>query len=88
MNQEKADIGADFETFCKGNVGSYLIKKAEEDEINALRKIAKVNPEDKEEIYKLQMEAAVPKRVINWIAQIISEGKAAKFEMEQDKEVY
>jgi len=85
---ERANLGADFEEFCGGNVGSHLIKCAERDELAALRKLANVDSGDKETIYKLQLAAKAPRMAINWIGQTISEGKTAKHIVDQESETY
>jgi len=82
--REIADLGADFEEFKRGNMGSYLMQCAERDEITALRKLADVDSDDKDAVYKLQLEAKIPKRVVQWIEDIINKGKTAKFQVEQE----
>ena len=81
-----AHLGADFQVFVKGNVGAYLVARAEQDELAALRRLAQINPSDQDAIYKLQMDAAVPRRVIAWIAEAIQVGRNAQWQIEQAQE--
>lgn len=81
-----ANIGADFQEFIRGKIGAYLVARAEQDELNALRKLAVINPADQDAIYKLQLDAAVPKRVISWIAEVIQTGRNAQWQIEQSQD--
>jgi hypothetical protein len=78
-----ADAGADFQEFVSGNIGSYLVKRAEQEEVAALRKLMTVDPSDEKAVKTLQLEAAVPRRLIVWIADVIEAGKTAKWQLEQ-----
>lgn len=81
--QQIADIGADFKTFSNSNIGRYLLDKAEQEEIAALKRLRTADPDDKFEIYKLQLAAEVPHRLIKWIEQIINGGEQARAVLEQ-----
>ena len=80
---DEANIGADLAAFKNGNVGRYLIARADELELRALRKLATIPAGDKEEIYKLQLEAAVPRRFIQFVDEAITRGKAARWQLDQ-----
>ena len=86
--QEKANIGADIETFCRSNVGRYLIECAQKDELSALRKLADANPADHDTLYKLQLDAKAPRKVMEWIKKAISAGKAARYISDQEVEAW
>jgi hypothetical protein len=77
-----ANAGADFKEFAGSNVGRYMLDKARQDEVAALRKLATVDPADREAIHKLQLEAIVPRRVIKWIDEVISAGKTAEWQLQ------
>lgn len=80
---DKANIGADFFSFKHSNVGAYLIKKAEDEEMRMLRQLLTIPPDDKENIWRAQLAAMAPRMVIEWIETTISEGKAAEFSLSQ-----
>lgn len=81
---EKAHIGADFRNFANSVVGKELIRRAEYDELCALRKLVTIAPENRDEIFKAQLNAAVPRRALEWLAGAISEGDNAKWSIEQE----
>ena len=88
-NKIKAqNLGADFKAFKTSNVGAHLIKCAERDEIAALKILATASPEDTDLIRKLQFDAAVPARLLQWIEQVINAGESAKFELNQEDKGY
>lgn len=79
----EANIGEDFKTFVKSNIGVYLINAAENAEIKALRALSKVDCAAKDKIYKLQMDAAVPRRMVEFMNQAITTGANAKFQLDE-----
>lgn len=85
---ESANAGADMETFRSSNAGRILYQKAQEDEIDALRKLAVADPADPVLIRALQLEALVPRRVILWIEEVVGLGNVAKFSIEEAKTTY
>lgn len=74
-----ADIGADFKAFLGSGIGQYLVAKAENDEMKALRVLAEVDPSDSAEIFKLQVAARVPRQVVKWLNDVIKAGEDAKY---------
>lgn len=85
---EIADLGADVTAFKAGNIGKFLIKRAKEDEITALKKLSNVCPTDTDGIRQLQLEAKVPAAFLNWLEKAIDDGAEAKWELSQDIEVF
>lgn len=81
-----ANIGADVRRFLGGNVGQYLLKRAEMAEIEALRALGTVDPEDKAEIVKLQLAAATPRMFIKFMGQALRDGDAAAWQLAQEGE--
>ena len=79
----QANIGADFREFVSSNVGAYLVERAEREEIEILRKLADVAPDNTEAIYKLQLQAKVPKKLMQFISEAIRDGNVAKWSLEQ-----
>ncbi len=84
---EIANIGADFKTFVTTNVGSYILEKARQEEIIALRDLATVDPDNKPEIHRLQLKAAVPMQLLEYIDEVITAGKTAEWQLDQEKEL-
>ena len=85
---KSANAGADMETFRRSNAGQILHQKAVEDEMEALRKLAVVDPADPVTIRALQLEAAVPRLTIRWIEEVIRQGEVARFSIEETKTTY
>ena len=56
---ESANIGAECREFLSSKVGSYLLSKAQEAEISALRALGSVDVNDKAKIIELQINAKV-----------------------------
>jgi len=83
---EIAGMGRQMSEFKNSNVGSYLYARAEQDEINALRELATVDPTDTETIYKLQLKAAVRKHFIEYVEEAIIAGKNAEFSLDSAKD--
>ena len=83
---DDANIGADFRTFATSNIGAYLIKRAEREEIETLRKLARVPADDKDHIYKLQLQAQVPKKLLQFISEAIVAGDGAQWSIDQSQE--
>jgi len=78
-----ANVGSAFKEFSTSNIGAYILKRAERDEIELLRDLAAVDSDNPEEIRRLQMRAALPKLLIEYIDEVIRDGNNAKWELEQ-----
>jgi len=76
---QQANIGTDCASFLTTPLGAYLLKSAEDDEMMALRKLAKADIHNIELLTKLQIEAAVPRRFLQFLNEAITTGKQAQF---------
>lgn len=59
-------------------VGKYLMGRAETDRVAALQALAEVDPNDAENIRKLQNQARIPALFMQWLDEAIAEGQAAE----------
>ncbi len=80
---DSANISSDFEVFIRSNVGAYLLKRIEQEELEALRSLVDVPADDRDEIYKRQLRAAVPRRILQFLNNVIRDGKMATWQIEQ-----
>ena len=80
---DSANISSDFEVFISSNVGAYLLKRIEQEELEALRSLVDVPADDRDEIYKRQLRAAVPRRILQFLNNVIRDGKMATWQIEQ-----
>lgn len=76
-------VGNSFKEFCESDVGRYLIGRAEQEEISVLREMAKTNPVDEIAIIQLQERAKHLSGFVGWIEQVINEGEAAAFQLDE-----
>jgi len=81
--EDVAATGKDFQVFVTSNVGKYLLFVAEKEEIEVLRKLAKVAADDTQAILKLQVQAEVPRRLLQFIDNALKTGKVAEFQLNQ-----
>ena len=82
--EDLADISADFQAFAKSNVGRYLLRMAEKEEIEVLRKLVKVPADDTQAILALQVQAEVPRRLLQFIDGVLKAGKLADWQLKQE----
>lgn len=76
-NLEAAVFGREVEHFLTGAIGSYLVKRAQNEIDAALNGLREVDPEDAKAVRALQNEAKVAQLVIDWLAEVIRRGQIA-----------
>lgn len=81
--QDLQDIafGQDVEAFIKGQLGQYLIKRAEDDRASALEELAKADPEDEKAIRAIQFRIQVVDGIQQYFADAISKGQALEHQL-------
>ena len=79
-----AEFGIELQHFISahGKIGRYLWERADAHRVEALEKLATVDPTDTKEIVRLQHEFQIPKLFYDWIEQGIQEGLAAEATIE------
>ena len=80
---EVGRFGIEVERFLAGELGKYLIAKAEQDRDRAIAEIATVDPHNATEIVRLQSELATPNKVVKWLADAVSAGRVAHDQLRQ-----
>jgi ferredoxin-NADP reductase len=81
--KEIAASGADVKAFLTTGAGKYLKARAEVEEYNTLRELAFVDPTDTAKIISAQIKARVAGSVLNWLANALTEGEAAEFQLQE-----
>ena len=66
------------------DVGRYVVGRAEQYEMDVLRELATVKPEDELRIVQLQERARVPALIVRFLDEAIADGEAAKFQLEEE----
>ena len=80
----QAKVGALCANWLDTDVGRYIIGRAEQYEMDVLRELATVKPEDKIRIVQLQERAKVPALIVRFLDEAIADGEAAKFQLEEE----
>ena len=80
----QAKVGALCANWLDTDVGRYVIGRAEQYEMDVLRELAMVKPEDKIRIVQLQERAKVPALIVRFLDEAIADGEAAKFQLEEE----
>lgn len=80
----QAKVGALCANWLDTDVGRYVIGRAEQYEMDVLRELATVKPEDKIRIVQLQERAKVPALIVCFLDEAIADGEAAKFQLEEE----
>lgn len=74
--------GADFELWKESPIGREVYRAAQDEQIEAMAKLASVDPEDPDEIRRLQTAAKIPAMAVKWIETVIQYGRNAAKEVE------
>lgn len=82
--REQVLLGEQVNRFLFGEVGKYLLQKAERDRDRAIAEISTVDPHNATEIVRLQSELATPGKVLKWLADAVSAGLVARERLEID----
>ena len=80
----QAKVGALCANWLDTDVGRYVIGRAEQYEMDVLRELATVKPEDKIRIVQFQERAKVPALIVRFLDEAIADGEAAKFQLEEE----
>lgn len=80
----QAKVGALCANWLDTDVGRYVIGRTEQYEMDVLRELATVKPEDKIRIVQLQERAKVPALIVRFLDEAIADGEAAKFQLEEE----
>lgn len=79
--QQKEQFGERVVAFLQSDVGIYLVKKATDEERDALEKLALVDAHDHNAIRTLQAQAWRANSVVGWLGEAVDEAVAAHQEM-------
>ena len=81
----EARFGIQAEGFLKGEIGRYLLGRAEIDEREALAELAEVDPENPGAIRAAQHKLQVARAVPRWIIDAIQSGRIAQATIEAEE---
>ena len=79
---DQAQIGDEAKVFLKTKFGAYIYDRAQKDEISVLRKLAAADITDTVLLTRLQIDAKVPRRLLQYVEQAIRLGGLAEFALE------
>lgn len=82
----EVSVGKEFEVWTTSDVGRYLIGRAEQYELDILRELCETDPKDTIKLMRLQTEARMPGKLMQWIEEAIMRGEAAQFQLAQLEE--
>lgn len=72
-----ATLGKVVEDFMDGPIGKLIVDRAKEEELDAVTKLVKVDAEDPKEIRRLQNQALVAGKILEWLAEAVQSGHMA-----------
>lgn len=75
------DFGFQVEAFIQGEIGQYLIKRADEAVAEAVEELKVADPALPDGIRAIQMRIHVAERIQYWLAEAIQSGQAAQDEL-------
>ena len=79
-----ATLGRVVEDFMDGPIGTLLEEKAKAEELDAVTKLITVDPEDPKEIRRLQNQALVAGKILEWLAETVQQGHMALDKLKDD----
>jgi hypothetical protein len=79
----EAMIGKDAEEFLSGDLGRYMLGRAEEEETEAMEALAKVSPWRRSRISQLQAQLWRARSFKAWLAELITAGRQALEQLEE-----
>jgi hypothetical protein len=74
---ERAIFGEEVHNFINSTIGQYIVKRAESEEQEALKKLRTCDPENAGKIREYQNEAAVAEHIVTWLKEAIQDGVKA-----------
>lgn len=81
-----ASFGRVVEDFLSGPIGSYLVRKADQQSVEAVAKLKIVSAEDSVTIRALQAEIQVADSVMQWLADAVHEGQMALEHLKEESD--
>lgn len=82
----EAILGRDAEEFLNSELGRYLLGRAQEEEQEALDKLARISSWRRNRIKELQAEVWRARSVRLWLAEIIQAGRQAETQLQDQTE--
>lgn len=76
--KQQIDFGFQVQAFLRGEVGQYLIKRAEDQVEAAVEQLKRVDPEDAKAVRAIQNEITVAESFQYWLADAITAGENAE----------
>lgn len=70
----RATLGKQVEYWLEGDIGRYITERATQQIAEALEKLKGADPDDPKAIRGLQIQIAIPERVMDWLRDAIIEG--------------
>jgi hypothetical protein len=78
-----ADLGIEYRMLASSDAGRALIMRAFHELVDAWEKLETVDPDSPSEIRRIQMQAQVARRFVEWLNEGISTGEAAEQSISQ-----
>lgn len=79
----EAMLGKDAEEFLNGDLGRYMLARAEEEERQALEELATVFPWNRWKIQRLQSKLWRARSFRNWLTEMVVTGRQALDQLDQ-----
>jgi hypothetical protein len=79
----EAMLGKDAEEFLSGDLGRYMLGRAEEEEAEAIEALAKVSPWRRGRVAQLQAQLWRARSFKTWLAELITGGHQALAQLEE-----
>ncbi len=81
MNQqdaiEMAVFGVEVERFLAGEIGKYLLDRAEIEREKAISEMKTIDPTNANEVRRVQDGLCIPDKIVKWLSEAIESGRAA-----------
>lgn len=81
-----AFMGEEAENFCRSDVGEYLLGRAKQAEQEAMEALATVSTFRRNRIRALQNEVWRARSFQGWLAELITDGRMARQQLESDND--
>lgn len=81
----EAVLGRDAEDFCKSELGQYILGRCEQEIEEAQDQLSRVSSWRRRRIQQLQNEIWRAQSVKGWLAELVSNGKAAEAAIEEEQ---
>jgi len=72
-----AAFGQQVQNFMNSDIGQYIEERANAEIMEALAKLRTVDAADANKIRELQMQVAIPERILVWMQEAIQQGNQA-----------